>query len=298
MPHQDFDMDDPAWDRLMDRIRRGKVTPFVGAAASSPPLRTGREVANAWASELDDYKGDPNDLINVATFLSVTQHPMAAKVKIADALSDKGTPDFDDPVETYGLLADLPLPIYITTNYDDYMAQALRARGKSPHEECCRWNEDVRKHGQKSVLDEPGFVPTAQEPVVFHLHGVLDDLHSIVISEDDYLTFLVELSLHRDKLLPLRIQQAFSGTSLMFMGYSLADWTFKVIFRAFVFAMEADLRRRSVSVQLPKKEYDAQSYLAKYLRRNNIDVYWGDLKEFVGAIRSRWDSQSTSSTYS
>ena len=35
------------------------------------------------------------------------------------------SPDFRAPSEPHAVLADLPLPIYMTTNYDDFMVKAL-----------------------------------------------------------------------------------------------------------------------------------------------------------------------------
>ena len=51
------------------------------------------------------------------------------------------------------MLARLPLPVYITTNYDEFMVQALSGQHKDPKRELCQWNELVR--GSPSVLD-PG----------------------------------------------------------------------------------------------------------------------------------------------
>ncbi len=46
-------------------------------------------------------------------------------------------PDTEDP---FRLLARLPLPIYITTSYYDFMERALDAEGKSPQTQVCLWN--------------------------------------------------------------------------------------------------------------------------------------------------------------
>ena len=95
----------------------------------------------------------------------------------------------------------------------------------------------------------PGFVPTPASPVVFHLHGRLSVPESLVLTEDDYLDFLVTVS--RDqKLLPHQIKRAMAGASLLFIGYRLADWNFRVLHRGLVMAGEPSLRRLSVTVQL------------------------------------------------
>ena len=90
-----------------------------------------------------------------------------------------------------GLLAELPLPIYMTTNYDDFMFRALLARKKNVQKELCRWNKSIQE--QPSLFDM-GFVPTPENPVVYHLHGHKDHVGSLVLTEDDYLEFLVSIS--------------------------------------------------------------------------------------------------------
>ena len=94
-------------------------------------------------------------------------------------------PDFRAPDEPHGVLADLDLPIYITTNYDGLMLGALRDREKDPIRELCGWNELVRM-ASPSALDD-GVVPTPARPLVYHLHGHSDVPQSMVLTEDDYL---------------------------------------------------------------------------------------------------------------
>jgi hypothetical protein len=57
------------------------------------------------------------------------------------------------------VLAELPLPVYMTTNYDSFMFEALCFKGKDPRLELCRWNEYVSKK-HKSIFDSrPSFAP-------------------------------------------------------------------------------------------------------------------------------------------
>jgi hypothetical protein len=121
----------------------------------------------------------------------------------------------------------------------------------------------------------------------------------LVLTEDDYLDFLVNTSRDRD-LLPPRIQEALTGASLLFIGYSLADWTFRVLFRGLVTPTEPSLRRISVTVQLPPVPNDApdstqqqvQKYLDEYFNRIDMRVYWGTAKEFAAELRQRWEEFS------
>jgi hypothetical protein len=42
-------LDDSAWEMLLDRIRTGKCTPFLGAGVNYGFLPTGTQIAQDWA---------------------------------------------------------------------------------------------------------------------------------------------------------------------------------------------------------------------------------------------------------
>jgi len=298
-------LDEKQWTRLLKRIRDGKCTPFLGAGVNYGILPLGSDIAKDFAKEYEYPLDDYSDLARVAQFLAISQDPMYPKEEILDMLSDQlrnwektvTLPDFfKAPDEPLSILAQLPIPIYMTTNYDNLMMRALEAHLKKPRRELCRWNKYVRER----LKDEPSFFDSAADiepspatPVVFHLHGHDQVPESLVLTENDYLDFLVNISRQQD-LLPPRIQEALAGTTLLFIGYQLADWDFRVLFRGLVDSMEASLRRISVAVQLPpncpqadKREYQ-QKYLSEYFSDIKVEVYWGTAKEFTNELGERW----------
>ena len=161
-------LEEKDWTLLMQRIKDGKCTPFIGAGACSGALPLGSDVAREWAKKYKYPMADCDDLVRVAQFLAIQSDPMFPKEEILKCLKCISPPNFNAPDEPHGVLAELPLPIYITTNYDEFMLQALKSRNKDPKRELCKWNKYIKK--QPSVFDS-GFRPTAANPVVFHLHG-------------------------------------------------------------------------------------------------------------------------------
>jgi hypothetical protein len=171
--------------------------------------------------------------------------------------------------------------------------QALKLNYRKPHREMCPWNQDIKEH----LVDHPSvfsgdtpFEPTPEEPVVFHLHGNDDLAASLVLIEDDYFDFLIN---QEKKILPRRIERALAGTSLLFMGYAISDWSFRVLFRSLVSYLPG-LGLAHVSVQIaPGKEEvqkrKVEEYLTRYYGTLNIRVYWGDCREFATELRQRWD---------
>jgi len=282
------------WTLLKTRIREGNCTPFLGAGACYGTLPLGATIAQEWAEEHGYPLDDSADLIRVSQFVAVEmEDSMFPKEEISRRFRNIAPPDFRSPGEPHSFMAGLPLPVYITTNYDDFMVRALRERGKRPEREICRWNS--RLYGIPSVFDRPGYEPSEKTPLVFHLHGHAGIPESLVLTEDDYLDFLIAISKKENKLLPPRIQEAMAGASLLFIGYRIADWNFRVLFRSIVSYLEGAIQRKHVSVQiLPlgdkatnHKKLKALAYLDKYYGELKTRVYWGTTLEFMAELKER-----------
>jgi SIR2-like domain len=274
------------WEVLLARIAAGNCTPFLGAGAGVGTLPLGHEIAARWADRYGYPLEDPHDLPRVAQFVGVHYgDAMIPKEHLRSELASLGPPDFRAPGEPHGVLAEMPLPIYVTTNYDNFMVEALRDRGKDPRRDICRWNMSPAVRSAPAALDS-AFAPTTANPLVYSLHGHFDIPESLVLTEDDYLDFLVAIARYPD-LLPHQIQKALAGATLLFIGYSLADWDFRVLHRGLVMASEPSLRRLSVAVQLRPSDA-ALTYLDKYFGLMNVRVYWGTASEFVTDLQERW----------
>jgi hypothetical protein len=288
-------LEEKDWDSLLRTIRDGNCTPFLGAGACAGFIPLGSQIAQEWAKQYKYPLDDPWDLTQVAQFLAIKRYPMFPKDEIVSRFQTVVPPDFDVPGEPHGVLADLPLPIYITTNYDDFMTRALRSRHRNPSRELCRWNSLLRD--RPSVFDPgSGTEVSVANPVVFHLHGHDEVTESLVLTEDDYLDFLVNVS--RDpQIIPRRIERALAGTSLLFIGYRLADWDFRVLFRGLIGSLERSLGRIRIAVQLAPEPSSSEgitqdqvlTYLEEYLGRDDVRIYWGKASDFVQELKERWE---------
>ena len=287
-------LSDSDWKLLLHRIKEGRCTPFLGAGASFPALPLGGGLAEQWSAEYSYPLGDRSDLPRVAQYLAVTYDSMFPKEELANSFKKCAPPDFSARDEPHSVLSKLPLPIYMTTNYDDFMIRALKAQGREGVRETCRWKSDI-KHLPSEF--EKGYVPSAQRPVVFHLHGHLDELKSMVLTEDDYLDFLVQITTDQ-KILPPRIREAFADSTLLFLGYGLTDWNFRVLFRTLVEYLQKSSRRRHMSVQLPpftedmtaEQKQSVQGYFDEYFKELRIGVFWGTCRDFVCELSRRWEA--------
>lgn len=307
------------WELLIDRIRIGRCTPFLGAGACFDVLPLGSDIARDWAQRYDFPLDNYLDLPSVAQFLALQRDPMFPKDKIVgmfeDLFSRGVAPDYSDPTEPHRALADLPLSVYITTNYDDFMYRALKRRSRQPHREVCRWNYLTK---QKPSIFDSGYKPNVANPVVYHLHGsthlyinnekvLLPE--SLVLTEDDYFDFLVNMTSDPD-LIPQVIQKALSAATLLFVGYRLADVNFRVLLRSISRFVEHGQQRTHFAVMPPparpardekrdegegvravKEEEQLEkvkNHLTRHYRNINVKVYWGTATEFFVDLKQRW----------
>lgn len=288
-------MSDDDWNLLLGRIKAGRCTPFLGAGACAGVFPLGSVVAAQWAQEYSYPLDDSCDLARVAQFVAVTKDAMAPKDKIQKQFQALPLPDFVSPDEPHRVLAELPFAIYMTTNYDNSMISALQSRHKDPKLELCRWNTYVRDN-EKSIFDiDKDYMPTPANPIVYHLHGHHKMPESLVLTEDDYLDFLINIS-KDENLLPLCIRKAMTGSSLLFLGYKIADWDFRVLFRNIVGYLAKSLSRTHISVQIApehegfsqEQQEQVQKYLEAYYAKDKVRVYWGSCREFAAELRRRW----------
>jgi len=290
------DIDNIDWEVLLNRINYGKCTPFIGAGACVGILPLGSEIAKDLADQFNYPLDDRDNLPRVAQFVSIDRDPMVPKEYIINKFFSKKMPlpNFNNPNEPHSILSDLPFPLYITTNYDDFMMKAL-SKKKHPVRELCKWNK-LLKNKSSIFQKKSGFEPSVKQPVVFHLHGHNEVIESIVLTEDDYVDFLVNISKDQN-LLPSRIVGAFTTTSLLFLGYSLSDWNFRVIFRSLIDQIAKSITRSHISVQLvPIKDTASKvekervkNYFNRYFGKLDVQMYWGTCREFAAELRNRWE---------
>ena len=309
------------WSGLIKNIERGKCTPLIGPRAHSQWLPQPADIARDWAEEHGYPFKDREDLARVAQYIVSSQGEEFAREDLLDTtmrlfidrlpeglkpedeydtltelIEAVGWQDVtsDDPNEVHKVLASLNLPLYLTTNVDSCMTEALKANGREPAREICPWNEYL--DGMPSLFeDDPDYEPTKEAPLVYHLFGNDQQVDSLVLTEDNYLDFLVQTAAAPERI-PPHIWAALTNSSLMFIGYSLNDWEFRVVMRGLVATRQQRRRFKHVAVQLELDDMEAtdteavQSFLQDYFQDAEINVYWGSLQQFVAELREQWEA--------
>ena len=310
------------WDTILPNIAEGLCTPFLGSGVTSSLLPSPVELAQELATMCHYPFPATESLPRVTQFWSAqdNRRPRKATIEamIAGFKKRMGLPSSPTDArstlskiaeesgwstrsrdrfesEIHHQLADLGLPLYVTTNYDNFMTLALQARAKHARRETVEWRDDrLRKDpGQpRHSLNPP---PSSENPVVMHLFGVDDAPASMVLTEDDYLDYLAAISKDYQYLLPTDVYEALASTTLLFLGYRLDDLDLKVILRGLL--PNLDLERWDmlhVAVQIEASAADqatqeeVTAYFQRYFAKSRIDVYWGSAQQFVADLHARW----------
>ncbi len=198
-------------------------------------------------------------------------------------------PKVDSPTANpLRILAGLPLPIYITTSYHDFLEVALESVGKEPQIEVFRWRD-----GLESIpsLFAPGstYNPDPQHPLIYHLYGFDRWPASLVLTEDDYLDFLANI-FKDGRILPPCVRRVLTESSLVMIGYRPRDWDFRTLFRGIIAPRPFSTIKTSVAIQVEKSDSNLQEYLEKYMSRARFAVEWCEPGDFIRAIYQGWEA--------
>ena len=318
------DRADSFWHTLLENIEDGDCTPFLGPRVTADLLPTPADLARQLAAEYGYPFADADNLPRVTQFIGTLDNrrlrrgvmqtlvrrfkqPLGLAEDRRDrrrtlsevvAEADWSTRSHElGESEIHHLLADLELPLYLTTNPDNFMTLALQERTVDARRVAIAWRPKTTREEQPVHWDlEPP--PDPDRPVVLHLFGSDEDLLSLVLTEDDYLDYLARISRDYEYLLPTSVQEALASTTLLFLGYRLDDLDLKVIMRGLL--ANLDLEKWGmlhVAVQIEDAEADEvrrqevvrffQSYFASS-QSSRIDVYWGTTAQFVADLHARW----------
>lgn len=308
------------WATLLENIADGECTPFLGPGVTAGLLPSPVEIAQRLAEEYNYPFPATESLPRVAQFVGTLDNrrlrkeivrakvagftarmgrkadPADRQLSLDQLVASVGWPNGQQIAEgeMHQQMAELNLPLFVTTNSDSFMTRALQAKNPAARRETVKWREPVSQGAARPHfdLDPP---PSPATPVVLHLFGTDDDLLSMVLTEDDYLDYLARISRDYEYLLPTSVQDALASTTLLFLGYRLEDLDLKVILRGLL--SNLDLERWGmlhVAVQIEAetadqaRQQEVTRFFQRYFANSKIDVYWGSTQQFIADLHARW----------
>lgn len=224
--------------QIAEAITKKQCILFLGAGVHAPPPEgsqfaypdehrppSGTELTQALlaAAELlgSPYPEDaPTNLQRVALFYEVKQ----GRPQLVDEIA-KGVRVGKEPSAALRALAELGFPRVITTNYDRLFERALAAAGKDPRVSVYTPKDDVPTVDYRD--------PTPESPVVSKIHGDIEQPDTLVVTDEDYIQFLLRMS-DKDPYdpIPLRLKMHLTDWTTVFVGYSLLDYNLRLLFKA------------------------------------------------------------------
>jgi hypothetical protein len=313
------------WEDLPVMLRNERFTPVLGPGLADGILGSRQEIARRWVRrwQMPIVSHGQNNLAQVAQYLRVGRQPARVSAYLQDYLrtelqerweNARGDDPFRDlptdlvdsnrpqdvivevgrrlrerdPLDPYRVLAALPVKLFITTGWTDLLQDALRARHKDPVTRCFPWT-DRADWDDDFELPPP---PTVERPLVYHLFGLLENVDSLVLTEDDYFQWLAAW-IDKKQAIPGLVRKAMTNSSMMFLGYGLDDWDFRVVFQSIKsFGGGERSRYEHVGVQLrPETQVvepeAAQRYLESYFGDDRVNIFWADTRAFLKELLAR-----------
>jgi hypothetical protein len=224
-----------ALELVAEGVRAQECILFLGAGVHAPPSAESSfaypperrpPIGSALSLELALECGfaerlpreDPGNLQRVALAYEIA----FSRFRLVDAINE-AVHVGKEPSPMLRALARLDFPVVITTNYDQLFEKALVEAGKEPR---------VAIYTPKLEETTDFRKPTAQSPVVFKIHGDISRPETVVITDEDYIDFVLRMS-NKEPYdpLPRRLKVYLTDWTTLFVGYSLLDYNLRLLFK-------------------------------------------------------------------
>lgn len=121
-------------------------------------------------------------------------------------------------------LAEIDLPIVVTTNYDRLYEKALGVLAKDV--------APILYNPKRDEAAQLRGLPKKDERWLFKIHGCVSNSESIVITDEDYIRFVMRMNDSEEfHPVPQKIRSQLAEWPTLFVGYSLLDYNLRLLFR-------------------------------------------------------------------
>lgn len=229
-------------ETLVRLLANGKIIPFVGAGVSRAVIdrQTGKPLFPSWKELLEnaaarlDHENKANYGRLVRSLIDIDEPDYLSAARYAkeslgstwfDLLRDEFSPSRsdadDDSLATARAIWKLKSNLIITTNYDRVLSWS-----SDYQDDLTYWN--IEAPAEQAAVMRSGSL----NPVVWHLHGRIDDAAKIVLTSDSY--ELLYSSSTAESMYPAAmasLRSLLSSRSLLFIGFSFTDAALGVTLR-------------------------------------------------------------------
>jgi SIR2-like domain len=243
---------------LAESVRHGQCILFLGAGVHYPPPvdsrfsypeeqrpPLGQQLAMRLASGCNFVREVPGDAPTDLKRVSLCYEKVLGRGRLVNEISS-AVEERAKPSAAVRALAELPFRLIITTNYDTLFERALRRLDKDPVVGAydpvgATATPDYPLHGE----------PSTDRPFVFKVHGDINQPASIVVTDEDYIDFVLRMTAgDAFHPIPSTFRFQFARWPTLFVGYSLMDYNLRLLFRTLRWRIDAAQHPDSYSVDL------------------------------------------------
>lgn len=303
----------PPYGRIAQALASGAAVPIIGPGI----CRSGRPADARWDPDaprflpsgtelsacLADEGGFPSpqerdQLAEVASYYEAFHTRDSLQLRLRELLAAASPTNVAVP-PLYTFLATLHTPLLIiTTNYDTLIEQVFRA-AQQPYDlvvysELKELGNAVLwwPHGAlepETVTPNELFIELDTKTVIFKMHGSIvpqaSELDSFVITESDYVELLARIA--SKSAIPALFASHCRDRNLLFIGYSLRDWSFRTILQSLnrffakrITAGDDEIQSWAIDERFSELEL-------KFWQKRGVYPYEVGLDEFVRLLHAR-----------
>lgn len=285
-PSHPQNLDDDAWDDLLNYIEERRVIPIVGPELLRVETDSGPRLLYEWLAEKlaarlsVDTDGLPQPLtLNdvVCCYLGERGRREEVYTRLRSIMREV---QFAPPPALQQLVRITDFDLFVTTTFDPLLEQALNLErfGGQP-------TAEVIPYAPNRVADLPAERSQLQRPVVYHLLGRLSASPTYVVSDEDMLEFIC--ALQSEHLTPEKLFHELEYNHLLLIGSDFSNWLARLFLRM--------AKRKRLSDPRDVGEVFADGHtmdderLVDFLQRVSVRtrVYTG-AEAFVSELYRRW----------
>lgn len=289
---------------IIERIKEGRCIPLLGAGVNvncngkyryNKGLPLGAEVASKLVEKIQFKGRDPENLARVALeyeFRTDRSFLIKSLKTILRHDEDCETPPSPSPL--LKTIAKLPFKLIITTNYDRLFELALVETKK---DFTIIIQNTLGFENNPSMIQKLTDLSRYEGCILYKIHGTFNgmskldfnhigdiDESMIIITEDDYIKFLTIMDKETERIgVPRQISSKLTYSTLLFLGYSLEDWDFRIIYKGLIETLPKQQARKSFAIQK-----NPSKFWVEFWRSKGVEIYDIDLYDFAEELESSW----------
>lgn len=234
-------------EELAEALREERCLIFLGAGASisqdDPDLPTANELSKTLAKKCHLEWHEYIPLSTIAFYYEFFRSRDSLNSflkKEIDNPNIQPTSTIEHLIQIIKVLENKNKKIFVvTTNYDQHFERAyekefkrrpgviIYSGGRDPNDKSAKLHQGLDKDQEFWLPQKPTYL--------YKMHGCISQAteQNLVITEEDYINFLTNaLSYDENKRILHYLRGQIALSSILFVGYSLSDWNFRVIFKA------------------------------------------------------------------